>query len=78
MKQKHFDSLGRIHIPKSVREAVGWTEETALKITADPRKRTVVIEMETGACSVCNGSEALREIGNGIFLCRACLQKITK
>ena len=76
MKKKYFDSLGRVHIPKSIRDRLGFTETTQLKISADPKRSVIVIEKETPSCFLCGQSEDLLEIEKGVLICKQCGKKI--
>ena len=76
MKQKYFDSLGRIHIPKRIRDSVGFTEEMAIQIKADSKLGVITIERQDQTCTLCKNTDDLIQIEKGIFFCESCLQKI--
>jgi len=73
MKQKSFDSLGRIHIPKAYREALNFTEDAPLEIEVDAEKGELVIRRRDYACMLCKKTEDLIEIKKGVFLCKKCI-----
>ena len=76
--QKHFDALGRIHIPKKVRQKLGFTEKTPLKITVDTRSGTIIIEKQSQDCIVCGKAENLIKIKEGVFCCKSCMMNIVE
>lgn len=78
MKQKNFDSLGRIHISKEIWQKLGITDKTPLEISVDLTQSRIIIEKKNRDCIVCGRTEDLIEIKEGAFCCKDCIKKIAE
>lgn len=76
--QKHFDGLGRIHIAKELRQKLGFSEKTPLKISADTRSGRIIIEKQMQDCIVCGKAEDLIKMKEGVFCCKSCMMNIVE
>jgi len=72
-----MDELGRVVIPKGIREALGWGEGTKLEIAiGDITARSVVAREAWAHCSLCRAqSEDLLAVEKG-YVCPSCAAKI--
>ena len=74
-----MDDLGRIVIPRDIREAFGWGDGTKLEITiSDVTVKTVVIRERdiSPCCSLCRAeSENLVQVEKG-YVCERCAEKV--
>ncbi|MBR5295007.1 MAG: hypothetical protein IKU24_00280 [Clostridia bacterium] len=76
MKSKHFDSLGRIHIPKEYRDILCFSTETDLQIEAKTETGELIIKKREDGCILCKSSLKLTKIKDGIYLCEDCLRSL--
>lgn len=70
---RKFDNLGRIGIPKEMRDIFGIITKTPMQIYVEGNK--IIMEKYIHTCSFCNSEENLQEI-NGIQICPKCLLTI--
>ena len=72
---RKIDELGRIGIPKEVRESLKLSAGTALSISWNSEKGEILLRKDTPACAVCGTkTELVRK--SEITLCSTCLKKI--
>ena len=74
---RRMDGLGRVIIPRDIREALGWGDGTKLEMAiSDIAVKSVIVREASASCSLCRReSENLMEIGNG-FICPDCVAQI--
>lgn len=72
---RKFDGLGRIGVPKELRDIFGIVEKTPMQFYVEGNK--IVMEKYEETCSFCNSEENLQEI-NGTQICKNCLLTIMK
>lgn len=73
---RRIDNLGRIVLPKELRDTNGLSEGTALEILLDDDGNVVLRKYEPG-CSACGQIDDL-VLFKDIRLCRKCLQSMTR
>jgi len=72
MKRK-IDKLGRVVVPKSLRNAigVGLDDEISMTLSGD----NIVISKATGICALCNRDKTFLQV-NKKQICKTCYKKI--
>ena len=72
-----MDDLGRIVIPRDIREAFGWGDGTKLEITiSDITVKSIVVREVSPCCSLCRAeSENLMKIEKG-HVCEQCAEQV--
>lgn len=68
---RKIDKLGRVAIPKAVRQTLGMGEGTPLEVFVT-EEGNVVLRRYKGACALCGAGENLTTI-QGLTLCRGCI-----
>ena len=71
---KTIDPLGRIVIPKSIREAIGAENGDTLSISLEEDR--IVLRKANPCCCVCGSDLDLKIITSGNNICRACIEEI--
>ena len=74
---RSLDRLGRIIIPQSIRNKMGWGEGTKLEIfIGDYTDKNLIMRGFTPTCTLCRvQSENLQEVEKG-YVCLQCAKKI--
>jgi len=70
-----FDELGRVVIPKSIRDRLGYETKTAVEVFADDNG--VYLRKYEPECIICGSNEDI-QIVNGKKFCKQCLDKLHK
>ena len=70
---RRLDQLGRVVLPKPIRQALEIGEGDAVSITLDGKK--VVLEVYTGSCVFCGSKEDLFEF-KGHTVCKTCKEEL--
>jgi transcriptional pleiotropic regulator of transition state genes len=70
---RKVDELGRIVIPKSLRETLDIKEKDALEIFTDNDR--IILQKYHPACEFCSNADDIVYFGEK-RLCRACIEKI--
>ena len=72
MKRK-IDKLGRVVVPKSLRNALGvdLNDEISMTLSGD----NIVISKATGICALCSKEETFLQVNNK-QICKTCYKKI--
>lgn len=73
--QKRLDGLGRILLPKPMRDQARIKENDCLDVTYDNVNKIFVIKKAEKMCSGCGKTNDLKEFNN-IILCSKCIEKI--
>lgn len=71
---RKIDSLGRVVIPKEVRNVNGWSEDTPLEIYTDGNK--VVMGEYNPGCVLCGSVEEVVQV-SGKIICSRCANQIS-
>ncbi len=71
---RRIDQLGRVSVPKDIRDALDLRPEDALRITLSGK--SVVMEKAQNACVFCGSLDDLTPFGDR-FVCKECLNKLT-
>lgn len=69
------DELGRIVIPVKIRRMLDFDKGSCLEVFTE--EQSLVIRKYTSSCAFCQSEENLTE-HNGKFICKACLDAISK
>ncbi len=72
---RKLDQLGRVVIPKFVRDQLDLSEGDAVTIRIDGRK--IIIEPDCPRCVFCGEKDDLEEY-KGKMICRACKAELAK
>jgi len=74
---RRLDELGRIIIPRDIRDALVWGSGTRLEVViSDISAKTVTLREVAPCCTLCRSeSENLAKIQRG-YVCRKCAAKI--
>lgn len=72
---RRVDDLGRIVIPKAIRDRFGIKERDALTVSLDGDR--IVLQRPEGSCKVCGSQEDVLTIG-GRRICKACIPTVKK
>ena len=67
---RNIDELGRLVIPKELRETMGIPSGSAVEIYSEDDK--IIIKKFYDGCMICGSSEELKEL-NGKKVCAACV-----
>ena len=70
---RRVDELGRVVIPKEIRETFNIKEKSQIEIYVD--KGRIVLEKATITCQFCGSEENLKGF-NGKAICTKCLKKL--
>jgi transcriptional pleiotropic regulator of transition state genes len=73
---RKLDSLGRIVLPKELRDIQGLNEGTPMDVLLDD-EGNVLLRKSTCHCILC-GSSKIIWTENGKSMCGACMEKISK
>ena len=71
--RRKIDKLGRVVIPKSLRNALGvdLNDEISMTLNGD----SIVISKASGICAICNKGKTFLQINNK-QICQTCYKKI--
>lgn len=72
---RKVDELGRITIPKVIRQSLNLIAGTKLNIREENGE--IVLEKDSESCTICGLSENLIEF-NGVKVCDKCINEIKK
>ena len=75
MTIKQIDSLGRIVIPKGIRDQLRLTADSSVYIQLDSKKKQIVLRKQETVCKICGSCENLIQ-KEDLFICSICLKKI--
>lgn len=70
---RRVDELGRVVIPKEIRETFNIKEKSPIEIYVD--KGRIILEKATITCQFCGSEENLKGF-NGKAICTKCLKKL--
>jgi transcriptional pleiotropic regulator of transition state genes len=68
-----IDNLGRIVIPKSIRDALGINHNDEISMTVENNK--LIISKGYKTCSICNSKDITSQISDKL-LCKSCISDI--
>jgi transcriptional pleiotropic regulator of transition state genes len=71
---KHIDELGRLGIPKHMRQALGVEDNAPVELTLDGN--TLLVKKPVEECVFCEGTTSLI-LFNGKHICPSCIAKLT-
>ncbi len=72
---RKIDPLGRIVIPKNIREELHLFPNSALFIKIDPENQEIILKKEEPVCCICGKDSDLIQKSD-LLVCPACLKKI--
>ena len=70
------DKVGRIVIPKEIREAFDIRMGDSISFWVDRENEIICLRPQNPACLRCGSKEDLRLVKEGVFLCRACVETL--
>lgn len=70
--KKKVDALGRVGIPKTVRQAMGLRENDSVWLEYDREKQVLLMKKAEKSCAVCGSREELLTLHGEIYLCKNC------
>ncbi len=73
-----IDHLGRVVIPKKIREDLDLREGTPVDFVADPKAGGVLVKKKGNFCLCCGRKKDLVEIKKHFCLCRGCLKELAE
>ncbi len=76
--KKRLNTLGRIGIPKEIRDDMGLSDGDYLFIDYDANEKKITLTKESTHCAICQSTENLFELKCNQFLCHDCLKKIKR
>ncbi len=76
--KKRLNTLGRIGIPKEIREDMGLNEGDFLFIDYDSKEKKITLTKESTHCAICQSPENLLKLKPNLFLCHNCLEKLKR
>ena len=74
---RRLDDLGRVVIPIDVRRALALNERDAVTFFLDVDARTVTLKKKVPSCVCCHTTEHLRQLPGAVYVCEACLAKLS-
>ena len=76
---RQMDDLGRIIIPKDIRESLGWGTGTKLEVVInDIAVKSIIVREVSPCCSLCRAeSDNLEKIEKG-YVCAQCSARLKK
>ncbi len=75
--KKKVDSLGRIGIPKSIRDDLTSDRELYLSLEYNSHKKEIILKKTENACAFCGSCHDLLKLHQN-FLCKNCLIEFNK
>lgn len=72
---RRLDSLGRVVIPKEMRQLMKVNEKELVRIIK--QNNSIIIKKYNRSCLVCGSENSLNEYG-GVCLCERCIGKMKK
>jgi len=75
---RSMDELGRVVVPRDIRESLGWGDGTRLEVAIiDITVKSIIVKEASPSCSLCRAkSKDLVEIEKG-YICPECAAQIT-
>lgn len=73
--KKKIDHLGRVVIPKPIREALSLTEGSNMILHFDLANKEITLKKDETICAACGNPNDLQKVGQ-IFLCQSCIHQI--
>jgi transcriptional pleiotropic regulator of transition state genes len=71
---RHIDDLGRVVLPKELRNTMGLPEGTPMEIFTDGD--CIIIRKYQPTCAICGSSDVVEGLAkHGVKLCQGCLCK---
>ena len=76
MLARPIDDLGRLVIPKEIRDFLRWNHKDKISITTQGRK--LVLGKMENVCALCDADENLISLPNGGMVCASCLKGVSQ
>ena len=76
--KKRFSTLGRIGIPKEIRDDMGLSDGDFLFIEYNAKEKKIILTKDSAHCTVCQGTEHLLQLKDNLFLCSQCLNRFNQ
>lgn len=72
---RRLDELGRIVLPREMRNALDWNEDSKISITRQGNR--LILQIFQDGCIVCGNEENIVPI-HGKLICQMCIDEITE
>ena len=76
MGEKCIDSLGRIVIPKEIRNQLGLKHGEQVCFRVDEERKILMIEKNKTKYFCCSSNNNLIKMKNGYYICKECIQDL--
>lgn len=73
---RKIDVSGRLALPVELRHALRWEIGDVLSLVFDEAQRSLLLRKQAPVCLCCRGTEGLRGLPNGAWLCARCLKQL--
>ena len=73
--KKKVDNLGRIGIPKFIRDDMKLGEDPCLSIEYDADQKKITLKKAAHVCAVCGSVDDLLTANGTVYLCKKCLKR---
>ena len=73
---KKIDDLGRVVIPKEMRDDLGIKPGDKIYVELEKKTRTICMRKELATCLCYGKGTELKEFAPGMALCKACVEKL--
>jgi len=72
-----LDRMGRIVIPKSIRDQLNLQEKDRFFFyVSNDKQKEIIIKQVKNSCVLCNSNENLKKV-DGNLICNSCIEKIS-
>jgi len=78
MTTRKLDDLGRIVIPKRMRDAIKAIVGDSLVVELDKINNKITLTKYTPNCSLCNEPKDVVKFKDKLYLCNECARKVTQ
>ena len=75
---RRVDQLGRIVLPMEARKMLHIEEKDGLEILVDTDNGQIILQKVEDSCFLCRSTEDLKEVKDGLYLCRNCIRKLSQ
>ena len=76
--KKKLDALGRIGIPKNMREGLSLKKDDLLELSFDAKRKQIILKKAENVCCACGNQKDLLPLQNDTFLCSDCLKTLNQ
>ena len=76
--KKRVSTMGRIGIPKEIRDDMGLCDGDFLFMDYSPKEKKITLTKDGALCTLCQGTENLLKLKENLFLCPQCLNRLNQ